>query len=342
VSRHSIHGRFLTTLALLMVLGAVALGAGWYRLQVFGKQRIDLPKDQVHILTVAPGDGFVAVLGKLRALGVDDGTDLEWKVLAKWMNVAGRIQVGDYDVADGTSPRALLGMLAGGDVIRHQVAIIPGWSFRMVREALAREPDLQPLTAGLTDAQIMAKLGRPGVHPEGRFLPETFQYDRGSTDLALLDRAAKAMDVTLADVWAARAPDPAIDTPDKLLTLASIVEKETGVAAERPQIAGVFLRRLKIGMLLQTDPTVIYGLGDSYDGNIRKHDLLADTPYNTYTRAGLPPTPIAMPGRAALEAVAHPADGKALYFVATGHGAHVFSATLAEHNANVAKYQLRR
>jgi UPF0755 protein len=326
----------------LLLLAVAVAGAAWLRLEWFANQRLSLPTNGEQVLAVDPGDGFVAVLRKLRALGIHEGHDLEWKALALRLRMAGKIQVGDYALAPGMTPRELLLGLGGGNVIQHSIAIIPGWNFRMLRDELAAHADLQPLTAGLTDAQVMEKLGRPGVHPEGRFLPETYLYTRGSTDLQVLDRAAKAMDKALNEQWAGREPDPAIKTPDQLLTLASIVEKETGVAAERPQIAGVFLRRLKLGMLLQTDPTVIYGLGAAYDGNLRKADLLADTPYNSYTRAGLPPTPIAMPGKAALEAVAHPAPGEALYFVATGHGAHVFSASLAEHNAAVAKYQLRR
>jgi UPF0755 protein len=341
VPRHQASGRFLTTFALLLVLGAAVAAAAWYRLQAFANTRLALPPQGDHVLVVEPGDGFATVLHKLRALGLTQGHDLEWRLLAEWLHMAGKIQVGDYALADGMSPRELLLGLGGGNVIQHRIAIIPGWNFRTLRDALAAQTDLQPLTAGMKDEEIMARLGRPGVHPEGRFLPETYLYTRGSTDLQVLERAADAMDKALADAWSQREPNAKIDTPDRMLTLASIVEKETGVASERPQIAGVFLRRLELGMLLQTDPTVIYGIGPSYDGNIRKSDLLTDTPYNTYVRAGLPPTPIAMPGKEALDAVAHPAPGKALYFVATGEGAHVFSATLAEHNAAVAKYQLR-
>jgi UPF0755 protein len=186
----------------------------------------------------------------------------------------------------------------------------------------------------------MKALGHPGQHPEGRFLPETYLYTAGDSDLDVLERANKAMDEALAEAWAQRRPDTVLKSPDEMLTLASIVEKETGIASERPQIAGLFAQRLKIGMRLQTDPTVIYGIGPSYDGNIRKRDLLADTPYNTYTRAGLPPTPIAMPGVDALAAVARPAPSEFLYFVAVGDGSgrHLFARTLAEHEANVRKY----
>ena len=188
----------------------------------------------------------------------------------------------------------------------------------------------------------MTKLGRPGVHPEGRFLPETYDYTRGSHDLDVLKRAAKAMDGELATAWKSRNKALPLKDAGQALVLASIVEKETAKPDERPRIAGVFVRRLKIGMLLQTDPTVIYGLGSSYDGNIHKRDLLTDTPYNTYMRAGLPPTPIAMPGRAALQAATHPEPGDALYFVARGDGSHEFTSNLADHSRAVAKYQLGR
>ncbi len=189
----------------------------------------------------------------------------------------------------------------------------------------------------------MAKLGQPGQHPEGRFLPETYLYQRGDTDLQVLRRAHAAMDKALAEAWDARAKDLPLQSPEQALILASIVEKETGLAAERPQIAGVFVRRLQLGMKLQTDPSVIYGIGSAYDGNIRKRDLETDTPYNTYTRTGLTPTPIAMPGRDALRAATNPAPGDSLYFVAIGDGsgAHAFSANYAEHNAAVARYLQR-
>jgi UPF0755 protein len=335
------HGRFVTKFAIVVLLGALVAGWAWQRYSEFGGATLTLAPGVEPVLSVEPGDGFLAVLAKLRKAGVTQGHDLEWKALAWQMGVASRIQVGDYALADQT-PRSLLRKFERGDVIQQRITIIEGWSFRTLRAALAANPGLEAATAGLGEAEIMEKLGRKGVHPEGRFLPETYLFTRGTSDLDILRRAAEAMDQALAKAWQGRVPNKHIDTPDKLLTLASIVEKETGVASERPRIAGVFLRRLELGMLLQTDPTVIYGIGASYDGNIRKRDLLTDTPYNTYTRAGLPPTPIAMPGQAALEAAAHPARGDELYFVASGGGAHVFSTTLAEHNAAVRKYQLKR
>jgi UPF0755 protein len=216
---------------------------------------------------------------------------------------------------------------------------VEGWTFKQVRQALAKEELIKHDTAQATAEQIMEQLGRPGVHPEGRFFPDTYSYAKGSSDLALLRRALHAMDRKLEAAWALRAPDVPLKTPDEALILASIVEKETGRASDRPQIAGVFANRLRTGMLLQTDPTVIYGLGDRFDGNLRRRDLLADTPWNTYTRPGLPPTPIAMPGKAALLAAVQPASTRALYFVAKGDGSSHFSSSLDEHNRAVNRYQ---
>jgi UPF0755 protein len=208
-----------------------------------------------------------------------------------------------------------------------------------VRQALAREDQLQPDSALLTDEALMAQLGRPGVHPEGRFFPDTYAYAKGSSDIALLRRALHAMDRRLEAAWAQRAADTPFQSADQALILASIVEKETGKASDRGQIAGVFTNRLRVGMLLQTDPTVIYGLGEKFDGNLRRRDLQTDTPWNTYIRAGLPPTPIAMPGKASLLAAVQPDPTRALYFVAKGDGTSHFSATLEEHNRAVHRYQ---
>jgi len=227
-----------------------------------------------------------------------------------------------------------------GKVVRRRFTIVEGWNIRELRAALARAKELGQETAALDDAALMKALGHPGQHPEGRFLPETYLFTRGDSDLDVLRRAHEAMDKALAAPWERRVPDSVLKTPDEMLVLASIVEKEAGIAQERPRIAGLFERRLQIGMRLQTDPTVIYGLGTNYAGNIRKVDLTTDTPYNTYTRAGLPPTPIAMPGADALQAVARPQRGEELYFVAVGDGSgrHLFARTLAEHEANVQRY----
>jgi UPF0755 protein len=282
------------------------------------------------------------VLTKLRAAGLRQGHELEWRALARWMKVAPRIQAGEYLLVEPMTPRTLLQKLASGDVVRYRFTLVEGWTVRDFRAALAKAPYLRHDSADWPQAELMPRLGRGRVPAEGRFLPETYFYTRGSSDVGMLKRAADAMDRALSSAWESRDPDLPLDSPDQLLTLASIVEKETGVPGERPRIAGVFVRRLERGMRLQTDPTVIYGMGSAYDGNIRKRDLETDTPYNTYTRDGLPPTPIALPGVAALAAAAHPDKGNALYFVARGNGEHYFSATLEEHNAAVRKFQLKR
>ena len=335
------HGRKKLAFAIVLVATVVGAALFWQHTIAFADRPM-VHDATPRVLLVAPGDGLGAIVRKLRAIGVHGGSSLEWKALAARMGVAGKLQVGEYAVAPGMSPRELLRRLASGEVIQRKFTLIEGWSFRDVRRALAADPQLVHPKTQPDDAALMAALGRRGQHPEGRFLPETYVYTRGTDELAVLDRAAKAMDKALAEAWDGRAEKLPFKSPDELLTLASIVEKETGLASERPQIAGVFVRRLGIGMRLQTDPTVIYGMGAAYAGNIRRNDLITDTPYNTYVRAGLPPTPIAMPGRAALQAAAHPADGDALYFVARGNGAHQFSSNLAAHEAAVRRYQLRR
>ena len=213
---------------------------------------------------------------------------------------------------------------------------------RRLREALAQVETLDQTLADVSDTELMERLGKPNVHPEGQFLPDTYRYTRGMTDFDVLQIAHRALHQTLDDQWDKRPPNIELNSAYEVLTLASIIEKETGVAAERPQISGVFNRRLRIGMRLQTDPTVIYGMGDAYEGNIRRRDLTTDTPYNTYTRHGLPPSPIALAGRDAIHAALHPQKGEALYFVARGDGSHQFSATLEQHNAAVRKYQLKQ
>ena len=334
--------RVLKALVALTLLAIVAFGGwAWQRYQGFADTPIALAGSE-RIITVERGDGFQDILDKLRAAGVEEGHDVEWKVLAQEMQVVSRLQVGDYAIRHGITPRELLAKLESGRVIQHRFTIVEGWSLRELRAALAKDEVLVKQTPDLDDRALMSALERGGQHAEGRFLPETYHYTRGMTDLDLLRRAALAMDKSVADAWQTRAAGLPIQTPEQLLTLASIIEMETGTAAERPEIAGVFARRLKLGMRLQTDPTVIYGMGSAYAGNIRRSDLTADTPYNTYTRAGLPPTPIAMPGREALFAAANPAPGDALYFVARGDGSHVFSASLADHNRAVACFQLKR
>jgi UPF0755 protein len=230
-------------------------------------------------------------------------------------------------------------MLVRGEESLRTVTIVEGWSWRQVRQALAKAEHLKSDSRALDDAALMAQLGRPGVAPEGRFYPDTYSYAKGASDLAVLQRAMKAMDKQLQHAWDARQPGAALQSPEQALILASIVEKETGKAQDRAQISGVFNNRLRIGMRLQTDPTVIYGLGEAFDGDLRRVHLTTDNPWNTYTRGGLPPTPIAMPGKAALLAAVQPAKTPALYFVAKGDGSSHFSATLDEHNRAVNRYQ---
>lgn len=259
----------------------------------------------------------------------------------RWSGQARKIRAGSYAITQGTTPRQLLDKMVRGDEVLAVVRLIDGWTFRQFRAELARAPTLKQNTAGWTDAQLMTAIGSPGTAPEGRFFPDTYAFSKGASDLAVLKRAHRSMQRQLELVWAQRAPELPLRNADDLLVLASIVEKETGVAADRSKVAGVFVNRLRVGMPLQTDPTVIYGLGDRFKGNLQKRDLTADTPYNTYLRTGLPPTPIAMPGRAALLAAARPETTTALYFVSRGDGSSHFSDTLAEHNRAVNKYQRR-
>ena len=333
--------------AFLLLLAVAAIGGAWLWQRYTGFSDRPIAGLQAgDSVVVASGDSFPSVLRKLRATGVEQGEDLEWRLLARRLDVDGSLKVGEYALEPAITPRKLLLNMRAGKVISYRITIVEGWNIRQLRAALNAATPLLHETTQLDDAALMKLLGHAGQHPEGRFLPETYVYSRGDSDVDLLKRAHAAMDKALAEVWESRTKDVPLKSPEEALILASIIEKETGLASERPQIAGVFARRLKLGMKLQTDPTVIYGIGSAYDGNIRRRDLLTDTPYNTYTRTGLTPTPIAMPGLDALRAAVNPAEGDALFFVALGDGSgsHVFSATLAEHNAAVARYlqQLRR
>lgn len=334
--------RVLVVVALFAILAAAAGAWLWQRHAQFVERPIAGLEAGDRVLVEA-GDSFATVLRKLRAAGVESGHDLDWRLLARRMGVAGRLKVGEYALDPGLTPETLLQRMAEGRIVQYRFTLVEGWNFRQLRAALDAADPLLHETPGWDDAAIMEKLGHPGQHPEGRFLPETYLYQRGDSDLDLLRRAYAALEEALAQAWAARSAATAVETPEQALVLASIIEKETGLASERPLIAGVFSRRLREGWRLQTDPTVIYGMGSAYDGNIRKRDLLTDTPYNTYLRTGLTPTPIAMPSRASLRAAVDPAEGDAMYFVALGDGSggHAFSATHAEHNAAVARY-LRR
>ncbi|GMV28857.1 MAG: hypothetical protein AMXMBFR59_09820 [Rhodanobacteraceae bacterium] len=326
----------------LLVLTALAAG-GWLLWQDWNRF-VDAPLrlGDDAVLDVPAGASFASIRRQIRDAGYSDAHDLYWRALAQRMGVASRLHAGEYAVPRGTTPRDLLRRMAAGDVIRHRFTIVEGWTFRQLRAALAAETGVKQTLPTLSDADIMRELGAAAEHAEGRFLPETYLWTRGDRDIDLLRQAYQAMRRALDAAWASRAADLPLESPYQALILASIVERETGKADERPAIAGVFARRLRLGMKLQTDPTVIYGLGASFDGNLRRRDLDTDTPYNTYTRTGLPPTPIALPGVAALRAAVRPAPGDALYFVARGDGSHEFSANLDAHNRAVARYQLRR
>ncbi len=321
----------------LLIAVAVGAGAAWW-LRAPMALRAGLDATQPLELEIEPG---TTPRGVAQAV-VQAGFDTDARLLYWWFRLSGQdrgIKAGNYEIPPGTSPEALLHKLVRGEEALRAVTLVEGWTFRQLRAALARAEQLKPDTAGLSEAEIMTRLDRAGLPAEGRFFPDTYTYAKGSSDLAVLRRALHAMDRRLEAAWALRASDTPLKSPEQALILASIVEKETGRAEDRAQIAGVFTNRLRVGMLLQTDPTVIYGLGEKFDGNLRRRDLQTDTPYNTYTRPGLPPTPIAMPGRAALLAAVQPAATRALYFVARGDGSSHFSNTLDEHNRAVNKYQ---
>ncbi|HET9835273.1 MAG TPA: endolytic transglycosylase MltG [Rhodanobacteraceae bacterium] len=338
--KRSVTGRVIGFVVLLVVLAAAA-AAVWFWSDYSRFTHAPLAvRTNGQIIEVARGESFRDIVHDLRSADLSHAPPLYWRVLAKQLGVAGRLHAGEYALPRGISPRTLLENMAEGKVLQRRITLVEGWTFQQVRAALATAPKLDHVAAGLSDAELMMKIGAGGQNPEGEFMPDTYDYVRGMSDLDVLKRAHQAMQEYLAAQWDKRDSSIPLQTPYQALTLASIVEKETAQPSERPEIAGVFERRLKMGMKLETDPTVIYGLGASYDGKIHTLDLRTDTPYNTYTRAGLPPTPIALPGRAAIDAVLHPAPGDALYFVSRGDGTHQFSATLAEHNRAVRKYQL--
>jgi UPF0755 protein len=322
--------RFILFL-LLLVLSAAALSWGWLN------SPLTLAQPSVE-LSIDPGTSPRMVANKTVRSGVQTSP---W-LLFGWFRLSGQarqIKAGNYELVTGLTPLALLSKLTRGEEALRSVTLVEGWTFRQVLAALAKAEHLSQDAQGMSERLIMDKLGRANSFAEGRFYPDTYTYAKGSSDLKVLARALHAMDQRLADAWAVRDGNSPLKTPDDLLTLASIVEKETGSANDRDMIASVFINRLRKGMLLQTDPTVIYGLGDKFDGNLRRRDLLADTPWNTYTRAGLPPTPIAMPGKASLMAAAQPATSQALYFVARGDGSSHFSDNLDAHNRAVNTYQ---
>jgi len=324
---------FKTLLAGLLALAAAAavyLYWSWHR-------PLD-PGPDTYI--VRPGTSLRALAAQLKERrALRETESFVW--LGYLTGRARTLKAGEYRFRPGITPAELLDQVVAGRVVEYPLIVIEGWTFNQLRKVLAAAPKLEQTLAGMTADAIMARLGRPGLHPEGRFFPDTYYYSAGHTDLMILARALEKMEARLETEWRGRVADLPLKTSTDALTLASIVEKETARPDERRLIAGVFINRLRKGMRLQSDPTVIYGIGPTFDGNIRLKDLKHDTPYNTYVRVGLPPTPIALPGAEALAAALHPQDTDALYFVSRGDGSHVFSATLEQHNAAVIKYQLR-
>lgn len=297
-----------------------------------------MPPTLPYALQLKPGSSLSRIAAELQAAGlVPSASGFVW--MAKLRGQANAIKAGQYQLDRALTPWALLDELVRGNVIQQRISIIEGWTFNQFRAALDGRDDVRHDTLGLSDAEILHRIGASESHPEGLFFPDTYQFSAGSSDLEILRQAYAAMQRQLAAAWAGRADALPLSSPYEALILASIVEKETGQEADRPLIAGVFINRLRRGMLLQTDPAVIYGLGLTFDGNLRKRDLQADSAYNTYRRPGLTPTPIALPGTAALQATLHPAQTQALYFVARGDGSSHFSSTLNEHNRAVNRYQ---
>ncbi|MBV1789902.1 endolytic transglycosylase MltG [Marinobacterium sp. D7] len=330
----------LTSILVLLffVLGAALLWL-WNDFQRYINSPAGIGSTEVY--HVEKGMYYNALINDLKEKSIVENA-LYMRVMARLEPGFTRIKAGEYRLDPGMTPRQILEKMVNGDTLRYQFTIIEGSRWSDLRAALAREELLTQTLGELSDAQVVEALGIEAASPEGVFLAETYQFERGMSDLDLLARAHKALNETLEAAWAERAEKLPLKTPYEALILASIVEKETAVAEERPRIAGVFTRRLDRGMRLQTDPTVIYGMGDAYKGNIRRSDLRRSTPYNTYMIDGLPPTPIAMVGPAAIQAAVNPAPGKALYFVARGDGSHQFSDTLVEHNKAVARFQLKR
>ncbi len=326
------------------LLGAVlvaALTLGLIAWKLYAALDQPLQLDEAQTLEVESGDTPSGLFQRLEGEGKLN--DSFWLRLYWRLNLSGQtLHSGEYQLRPEMTVRDMIGLWQRGEVVQHTLTIVEGWNFRQVRAALEMLPTIQQTLGGLSDAEIMGRLGQAGLHPEGRFFPDTYRFTRGVTDLELLQRAYSRLEAVLAEEWEQRSEGLPYQDAYQALIMASIIEKETGVPSERGEIAGVFVRRLERGMLLQTDPTVIYGMGERYRGRITRNDLRRPTPYNTYTNGGLPPTPIAMVGREAIHAALHPAEGKSLYFVARGDGSHVFSDSLDEHNRAVREYQLKR
>lgn len=327
--RKHLRNLFIVTLLVVLLLAAVFASLLC--------SPIALPREQIEF-TIAPGSSLRVAVREIAAAGAEIDP---WMLVlvARWLRVETSIKAGSYAIERGVTPLDLLRKLTRGDVTQSELAFIEGWTFRQMRERLDAHPDLRHDTTGLSEADLMRRIGAPEEAAEGLFFPDTYLFAKRSSDVDLLARARRAMQRHLGREWQARAEGLPYRDPYQALIMASIIEKETGRGEDRSLIAGVFVNRLRREMLLQTDPTVIYGLGERFDGKLHKSDLLSDTPYNTYTRSGLPPTPIAMPGLASVQAAMHPARTEALYFVARGDGSSHFSRTLDEHRQAVTRYQ---
>ena len=328
--------RLLKQLLLLLMLCALLAGAAVY---YYAYDDLHLPQSPV-TFELRAGSSLRVTATQLAAGGII-GRPEPFELLARLLGESARLKAGNYEFSGSMTPLDLLQRMTRGDVTLIAITFVEGWTFEQMRKALRENPKINGELAALSEPEVLQKLGISAPAAEGWFFPDTYHFSDGASDLSILRRAHKLMRKHLEQEWARRAPNLPLQSPTEALILASIVEKETGLANERGMVAAVFINRLRIGMRLQTDPTVIYGMGAAFDGNIRKRDLLTDTPYNTYTRTGLPPTPIAMPGLDALRATLNPASSDALYFVARGDGTSKFSRTLAEHERAVTQYQRR-
>nr|WP_269807710.1 endolytic transglycosylase MltG [Pseudomonas sp. NMI795_08] len=328
---------------LLLEMGLILAGLalGWAAWKVNSVLEQPLQVAQERLLDVPGGTTPNRMFYRMEGEGLLD--DALWLRLYWRFNMAGTpLHTGEYRLTPDMTVGQLFDAWQRGDVVQYNLTLVEGWTFRQVRAAVARHEKLKHTLDGLSDSEVMDKLGHTGVFPEGRFFPDTYRFVRGMSDVELLQQAYMRLDEVLAKEWAERTTDLPYRDPYQALIMASLVEKETGIPQERNQIAGVFVRRLRLGMMLQTDPTVIYGMGERYNGKITRADLREPTPYNTYTISGLPPTPIAMVGREAIHAALNPSDGSSLYFVARGDGSHVFSDDLDDHNSAVREFQLKR
>lgn len=322
----------------VLLVGVLVAFAAW---QQHAALHQPLKLTDEYLVDVPAGATPGGVLNRLEVDGVLD--QAFWLRLYWRFNLRNQpLHSGEYRLVPGATASDMLDLWRRGEVLQYSLTLVEGWNFRQVRAALAREKRLELTLGELSDAELMKKLGLPGLNPEGRFFPDTYSFVRGMSDLELLKQAQVRLEKVLAEEWAQRAKDLPYKEPYDALIMASMIEKETGMPQERGEIAGVFVRRLRIGMRLQTDPTVIYGMGERYNGRITRNDLRQPTPYNTYTIDGMPPTPIALVGREAIHAALNPVAGKSLYFVARGDGSHVFSNSLEQHNRAVREYQLKR